>query len=161
MIVRPDEPQWQSATVSRAVEGSRRADALSRAGGKNSPVAEMHTLRDLRGLETRLQGASLPRETPGVDASTALLGMGLFCRGRHGVWSGMNGSDEFTPSSATAKLKRARSGKRACPPTSSRSINFCAVLDWNGACSSTARPTKLPLGDVNEKFARSAGTRSN
>lgn len=91
MNVRPDEPQWAERDRLVLSKGPRRADALSRAGGKRLfPVEEMHTLRD---FETRLQGHPCARETPGVDASTGPLGMGLSAAVGMAVGLRMNGSD--------------------------------------------------------------------
>ena len=91
MNVRPDEPQWAERDRLVLSKGHA-APMLYRVLAEKGffPVEEMHTLRD---FETRLQGHPCARETPGVDATTGPLGMGLSAAVGMAVGLRMNGSD--------------------------------------------------------------------
>ena len=73
------------------------------------PVEEMKTLRC---FETRLQGHPCPLETPGVDAATGPLGIGLSAAlGMSMAQRWTSPPPAFTPSWVTARSTRAPCGR--------------------------------------------------
>ena len=115
------------------------------------PVEEMHTLRD---FETRLQGHPCVLETPGVDATTGPLGIGLSAA--LGMAVGLRMSD--SPARVYAVLGDGEIDEGTVWEASMSAAKFqvdnlCAVLDWNGVQLDGTTADIMPTGDLKAKFA--------
>lgn len=115
------------------------------------PVEEMHTLRD---FETRLQGHPCVLETPGVDATTGPLGIGLSAA--LGMALGLRMSD--SPARVYAVLGDGEIDEGTVWEASMSAAKFqvdnlCAVLDWNGVQLDGTTADIMPTGDLKAKFA--------
>ena len=115
------------------------------------PVEEMHTLRD---FETRLQGHPCVLETPGVDATTGPLGIGLSAA--LGMAVGLRMSD--SPARVYAVLGDGEIDEGTVWEASMSAAEFqvdnlCAVLDWNGVQLDGTTADIMPTGDLEAKFA--------
>ena len=151
MNVRPDEPQWAERDRLVLSKGHA-APMLYRVLAEKGffPVEEMHTLRD---FETRLQGHPCARETPGVDASTGPLGMGLSAAVGMAVGLRMNGSDARVYAIlGDGEIEEGTIWEACMSANKFKVDNLCAVLDWNGVQLDGTNDEIMPLGDVNAKF---------
>ena len=151
MNVRPDEPQWAERDRLVLSKGHA-APMLYRVLAEKGffPVEEMHTLRD---FETRLQGHPCARETPGVDASTGPLGMGLSAAVGMAVGLRMNGSDARVYAIlGDGEIEEGTIWEACMSANKFKTDNLCAVLDWNGVQLDGTNDEIMPLGDVNAKF---------
>lgn len=115
------------------------------------PVEEMHTLRD---FETRLQGHPCVLETPGVDATTGPLGIGLSAA--LGMALGLRMSD--SPARVYAVLGDGEIDEGTVWEASMSAAKFqvdnlCAVLDWNRVQLDGTTADIMPTGDLKAKFA--------
>ena len=151
MNVRPDEPQWAERDRLVLSKGHA-APMLYRVLAEKGffPVEEMHTLRD---FETRLQGHPCARETPGVDATTGPLGMGLSAAVGMAVGLRMNGSDARVYAIlGDGEIEEGTIWEACMSANKFKVDNLCAVLDWNGVQLDGTNDEIMPLGDVNAKF---------
>ncbi|MBS6845234.1 MAG: transketolase [Firmicutes bacterium] len=151
MNVRPDEPQWAERDRLVLSKGHA-APMLYRVLAEKGffPVEEMHTLRD---FETRLQGHPCARETPGVDASTGPLGMGLSAAVGMAVGLRMNKSDARVYAIlGDGEIEEGTIWEACMSANKFKTDNLCAVLDWNGVQLDGTNDEIMPLGDVNAKF---------
>ena len=151
MNVRPDEPQWAERDRLVLSKGHA-APMLYRVLAEKGffPVEEMHTLRD---FETRLQGHPCARETPGVDASTGPLGIGLSAAVGMAVGLRMNGSDARVYAIlGDGEIEEGTIWEACMSANKFKVDNLCAVLDWNGVQLDGTNDEIMPLGDVNAKF---------
>ena len=151
MNVRPDEPQWAERDRLVLSKGHA-APMLYRVLAEKGffPVEEMHTLRD---FETRLQGHPCARETPGVDASTGPLGMGLSAAVGMAVGLRMKKSDARVYAIlGDGEIEEGTIWEACMSANKFKVDNLCAVLDWNGVQLDGTNDEIMPLGDVNAKF---------
>ncbi|MDD3997047.1 MAG: transketolase, partial [Sphaerochaetaceae bacterium] len=115
------------------------------------PVEEMHTLRD---YGTRLPGHPCPNDTPGIDAATGPLGIGLSAA----CGMALAAKLDKLPSRIYAILGDGEINEgtvwEACMSASKFKLNnLCAVLDWNGVQLDGTNEEIMPMGDVKAKFA--------
>ena len=153
MNVRPDEPQWAERDRLVLSKGHP-APMLYRVLAEKGffPVEEMHTLRD---FETRLQGHPCARETPGVDASTGPLGIGLSAAVGMAVGLRMNGSDARVYAIlGDGEIEEGTIWEACMSANKFKVDNLCAVLDWNGVQLDGTNDEIMPSS------APSAGIRS-
>ena len=151
MNVRPDEPQWAERDRLVLSKGHA-APMLYRVLAEKGffPVEEMHTLRD---FETRLQGHPCARETPGVDASTGPLGIGLSAAVGMAVGLRMKKSDARVYAIlGDGEIEEGTIWEACMSANKFKVDNLCAVLDWNGVQLDGTNDEIMPLGDVNAKF---------
>ena len=104
-------------------------------------------------FETRLQGHPCARETPGVDATTGPLGMGLSAAVGMAVGLRMNGSDARVYAIlGDGEIEEGTIWEACMSANKFKVDNLCAVLDWNGVQLDGTNDEIMPLGDVNAKF---------
>ena len=114
------------------------------------PVEEMATLRC---FETRLQGHPCPLETPGVDAATGPLGIGLSAA----LGMSMALKMDESPARVYAILGDGEINEGAVwealmAAVKFKADNLCAVLDWNGVQLDGTTEEVMPMGDIPAKF---------
>ena len=114
------------------------------------PVEEMKTLRC---FETRLQGHPCPLETPGVDAATGPLGIGLSAA----LGMSMALKMDESPARVYAILGDGEINEGAVwealmAAVKFKADNLCAVLDWNGVQLDGTTEEVMPMGDIPAKF---------
>ena len=114
------------------------------------PVEEMATLRC---FETRLQGHPCPRETPGVDAATGPLGIGLSAA------LGMSMALKLDNSPARVyailgdgEINEGTVWEALMAAVKFKADNLCAILDWNGVQLDGTAEEVMPMGDIPAKF---------
>ena len=114
------------------------------------PVEEMATLRC---FETRLQGHPCPLETPGVDAATGPLGIGL------STALGMSMALKLNNSPARVyailgdgEINEGTVWEALMAAVKYKADNLCAVLDWNGVQLDGTADQIMPMGDIRAKF---------
>lgn len=151
MNVRPEDPQWADRDRLVLCKGHA-VPMLYRvlAEKRFFPIEEMHTLRD---FETRLQGHPCARETPGVDATSGPLGIGLSAAIGMAIGLRMDNS----PARVYAVLGDGEIEEgavwEACMSAHKFKVdNLCAILDWNGVQLDGTVDDVMPLGDLNAKF---------
>lgn len=115
------------------------------------PVEEMKTLRC---MNTRLQGHPCPLDTPGVDAATGPLGIGLSAA------LGMSMALKLNHSTARVyailgdgEINEGTVWEALMSAVKYKADNLCAVLDWNGVQLDGTSQDILPMGDIHAKFA--------
>ena len=114
------------------------------------PVEEMATLRC---FETRLQGHPCPLETPGVDAATGPLGIGLSAA------LGMSMALKLDNSPARVyailgdgEINEGTVWEALMAAVKFKADNLCAILDWNGVQLDGTTEAVMPMGDIPAKF---------
>ena len=114
------------------------------------PVEEMATLRC---FETRLQGHPCPLETPGVDAATGPLGIGLSAA------LGMSMALKLDNSPARVyailgdgEINEGTVWEALMGAVKFKADNLCAILDWNGVQLDGTTEEIMPMGDIPAKF---------
>ena len=114
------------------------------------PVEEMATLRC---FETRLQGHPCPLETPGVDAATGPLGIGLSAA------LGMSMALKLDNSPARVyailgdgEINEGTVWEALMAAVKFKADNLCAILDWNGVQLDGTTEDVMPMGDIPAKF---------
>lgn len=114
------------------------------------PVEEMATLRC---LNSRLQGHPCPLETPGVDAATGPLGIGL------STALGMSMALKLNNSPARVyailgdgEINEGTVWEALMAAVKFKADNLCAVLDWNGVQLDGTADQIMPMGDIRAKF---------
>lgn len=114
------------------------------------PVEEMATLRC---FETRLQGHPCPLETPGVDAATGPLGIGL------STALGMSMALKLNNSPARVyailgdgEINEGTVWEALMAAVKYKADNLCAVLDWNWVQLDGTADQIMPMGDIRAKF---------
>lgn len=152
MNVRSDDPQWADRDRLVLCKGHA-APMLYRVLAEKGffPKEEMNTLRD---FETRLQGHPCALETPGVDASSGPLGIGL------GYALGMAEALKLNKSDARVyailgdgEIDEGTVWEAVMSGCKFKADNLCAVLDWNGVQLDGTNDEIMPHGDVHAKFA--------
>lgn len=114
------------------------------------PVEEMATLRC---FETRLQGHPCPLETPGVDAATGPLGIGLSAA----LGMSMALKQNESPARVYAilgdgEINEGTVWEALMAAVKFKADNLCAILDWNGVQLDGTSDEIMPLGDIPAKF---------
>lgn len=114
------------------------------------PVEEMKTLRC---FETRLQGHPCPLETPGVDAATGPLGIGLSAA----LGMSMALKQDESPARVYAilgdgEINEGTVWEALMAAVKFKADNLCAVLDWNGVQLDGTTEEVMPMGDIPAKF---------
>ncbi|MEA4964667.1 MAG: transketolase [Oscillospiraceae bacterium] len=114
------------------------------------PVEEMGTLRT---LNTRLQGHPCAMETPGVDATTGPLGIGLPAALGMAIGLRMDNSPARVYAVlGDGELDEGTVWEACMSAVKFRADNLCAVLDWNGVQLDGTTAEIMPMGDVKAKF---------
>lgn len=114
------------------------------------PVEEMKTLRC---LNTRLQGHPNPLDTPGVDAATGPLGIGVSAA--LGMALGLKLDDSKARVYAILGDGEINEGivwEAMMAAVKFKVDNLCAVLDWNGVQLDGLTKDIMPMGDIPAKF---------
>lgn len=151
MRYRSQEPGWEGRDRLVLSKGHA-APMLYRVLAEEGffPKEEMHTLRD---LNTRLQGHPSMRETPGVDASSGPLGLGL------SVGLGMSLGLQHTNPEAyvfvllgDGELQEGTVWEAAMSAAKFRADHLIAIVDRNGVQLDGTNEEIMPMGDVAQKF---------
>ena len=114
------------------------------------PVEEMKTLRC---LNTRLQGHPNPLDTPGVDAATGPLGIGISAA--LGMALGLKLDESKARVYAILGDGEINEGivwEALMAAVKFKADNLCAVLDWNGVQLDGTTEQIMPMGDIPAKF---------
>ena len=151
MNVDPKNPKWEDRDRFVLSKGHA-APMLYRVLAEKGffPVEEMATLRC---FETRLQGHPCPLETPGVDAATGPLGIGL------STALGMSMALKLNNSPARVyailgdgEINEGTVWEALMAAVKYKADNLCAVLDWNGVQLDGTADQIMPMGDIRAKF---------
>ena len=123
------------------------------------PKDQLNTLRKLGSI---YQGHPDVRFIPALEASTGSLGRGIIAGDRHGSGGAARPRvrRELTWCSATAKFRRARSGKRPCSAATTGSTTSCAIVDYNRSSWTDSSRTSWIWSRSKRSGAASAGTSS-
>ena len=114
------------------------------------PVEEMKTLRC---FETRLQGHPCPLETPGVDAATGPLGIGLSAALGMAMGLKLDNSDARVYAIlGDGEINEGNVWEALMAAVKFKADNLCAVLDWNGVQLDGTTEEVMPMGDIPAKF---------
>ena len=152
MNVRPEDPKWQDRDRLVLCKGHA-APMLYRVLAEKGyfPVEEMHTLRD---FETRLQGHPCARETPGVDATSGPLGIGLSAAIGMAIGLRMdNSSARVYAILGDGEIEEGTVWEACMSANKFKVDNLCAILDWNGVQLDGTNEEVMPLGDLKAKFS--------
>lgn len=114
------------------------------------PVEEMATLRC---FETRLQGHPCPLETPGVDAATGPLGIGLSAALGMSMALKLNNSPARVYAIlGDGEINEGTVWEALMAAVKYKADNLCTVLDWNGVQLDGTADQIMPMGDIRAKF---------
>lgn len=114
------------------------------------PVEEMATLRC---FETRLQGHPCPLETPGVDAATGPLGIGLSAALGMSMALKLNNSPARVYAIlGDGEINEGTVWEALMAAVKYKADNLCAILDWNGVQLDGTADQIMPMGDIRAKF---------
>lgn len=114
------------------------------------PVEEMATLRC---FETRLQGHPCPLETPGVDAATGPLGIGLSAALGMSMALKLNNSPARVYAIlGDGEINEGTVWEALMAAVKFKADNLCAILDWNGVQLDGTTEEVMPMGDIPAKF---------
>ena len=114
------------------------------------PVEEMATLRC---FETRLQGHPCPLETPGVDAATGPLGIGLSAAlGMALALKLDNSPARVYAILGDGEINEGTVWEALMSASKFKADNLCAILDWNGVQLDGTAEEIMPMGDIPAKF---------
>lgn len=115
------------------------------------PAEEM---KSLRCLDSRLQGHPCPLDTPGVDAATGPLGIGLPAALGMSMALKLNRSDARVYAIlGDGEINEGIVWEALMAAVKYKADNLCAVLDWNGVQLDGAAEEIMPMGDIPAKFA--------
>jgi len=115
------------------------------------PAEEMKTLRC---LNSRLQGHPNPLDTPGVDAATGPLGIGLpAALGMALALKLNNSSARVYAILGDGEINEGIVWEGLMAAVKYKADNLCAVLDWNGVQLDGTTEDIMPMGDIPAKFA--------
>lgn len=115
------------------------------------PVSEMSTLRD---INSRLQGHPCSLYTPGVDATSGPLGLGLSAA--LGMALGLkqrNSQARVYAVLGDGELNEGTVWEALMSAVKFKADNLCAVVDWNGVQLDGTNEQIMPLLDLNSKFS--------
>ena len=114
------------------------------------PVAEMKTLRC---FESRLQGHPCPLHTPGIDAATGPLGIGLSAALGMALGLRLDGSTARVYAIlGDGELNEGTVWEACMSAAKFHADNLCAVVDWNGVQLDGPADKIMPMGDIHAKF---------
>lgn len=114
------------------------------------PVEEMHTLRD---INSRLQGHTCMNETPGVDATTGPLGLGLSTAVGMALAAKLDQKDyRVYAVLGDGEINEGGVWEAAMSIYKHKLDNLCCVLDWNGVQLDGITEKIMPMGDIKAKF---------
>ena len=115
------------------------------------PAEEMKTLRC---LNSRLQGHPNPLDTPGVDAATGPLGIGLSAALGMALGLKLDNSDARVYAIlGDGEINEGIVWEALMAAVKFKADNLCAVLDWNGVQLDGTTEDIMPMGDIPAKFA--------
>lgn len=114
------------------------------------PVEEMKTLRC---LNSRLQGHPCCLTTPGVDASTGPLGIGLSAALGMALALRQDGSPARVYAVlGDGEIDEGTVWEALMSAAKFKADNLCAVLDWNGVQLDGTSDEIMPMGDIPAKL---------
>jgi transketolase len=149
--VRPSDPDWPErdrVVLCKGHAAPMLYAALSRRGF--FPPEEMSTLRH---LDSRLQGHPCAGKTPGVDATTGPLGLGLSFALGLALSLRLNGSAARVYAIlGDGELNEGTVWEACMAAAKYRAENLCAILDWNGVQLDGTTEEIMPMGDTEAKF---------
>ena len=151
MNVDPANPKWAERDRLVLCKGHA-APILYRVLAEKGffPVEEMKTLRC---FETRLQGHPCPLETPGVDAATGPLGIGLSAALGMAMGLKLDNSDARVYAIlGDGEINEGTVWEALMAAVKFKADNLCAVLDWNGVQLDGTTEEVMPMGDIPAKF---------
>lgn len=152
MRVDPSNPQWGGRDRLVLCKGHA-APMLYRVLAEKGffPVEEMKTLRD---LNSRLQGHPNPLDTPGVDAATGPLGIGLPCALGMALGLRLEKSDARVYAVlGDGEINEGVVWEALMAAVKFKADNLCAVLDWNGVQLDGPAADVMPMEHIPERFA--------
>ena len=133
MNVDPEDPHMDGPGPVRALQGPHRARPVRRPWPERGffPVEELKTLRH---IGSHLQGHPNMNTVPGVDMSTGSLGQGISAACGMALAAKLRGTRRTgsTPCWATARSRRARSGRPLMFAAHYKLDNLCVIIDNNG-----------------------------
>lgn len=114
------------------------------------PVDEMKTLRC---LDSRLQGHPCPLETPGVDAATGPLGIGLSAALGMSMALKLNNSPARVYAIlGDGEIEEGTVWEALMAAVKYKADNLCAVLDWNGVQLDGTTADIMPMANIPDRF---------
>ena len=114
------------------------------------PVEEIHTLRD---INSRLQGHTCMNETPGVDATTGPLGLGLSTAVGMALAAKLDQKNyRVYAILGDGEINEGGVWEAAMSICKYKLDNLCCVLDWNGVQLDGVTEKIMPMGDIRAKF---------
>lgn len=115
------------------------------------PVEEMKTLRC---LDTRLQGHPCVLDTPGVDATSGPLGIGLAAALGMALALKLDGIDKRVYAVlGDGEINEGTVWEALNAAVKFKADNLCAVLDWNGVQLDGTSEEIMPMHNIPERFA--------
>lgn len=115
------------------------------------PVEEMRTLRC---LDSRLQGHPNPLDTPGVDAATGPLGIGLPAALGMALALKLDHSDARVYAIlGDGEINEGIVWEALMAAVKFKADNLCAVLDWNGVQLDGVTADVMPMENIPARFA--------
>lgn len=151
MNVNPADPKWADRDRMVLCKGHA-APILYRVLAEKGffPVEEMKTLRC---FETRLQGHPCPLETPGVDAATGPLGIGLSAALGMSLALKLNNSPARVYAIlGDGEINEGTVWEALMAAYKFKADNLTAILDWNGVQLDGTTEQVMPMGDIPAKF---------
>lgn len=114
------------------------------------PVEEMYTLRS---FETRLQGHPCVLETPGVDASSGPLGIGLGAALGMAIGLKLDHSDARVYAVlGDGEINEGTVWESLMSAVKFKADNLCAILDWNGVQLDGTTEQIMPMENMKMRF---------
>lgn len=149
--IRPSEPDW--AERDRVVLCKGHAAPMLYAALAKRGFFPSEELATLRCLNSRLQGHPYAGKTPGVDATTGPLGLGLSFALGMALSLRMEHSNARTYAVlGDGELNEGAVWEACMSAAKFRADNLCAILDWNGVQLDGTNEEIMPLGDLEAKF---------
>lgn len=149
--IRPSEPDW--AERDRVVLCKGHAAPMLYAALAKRGFFPPEELATLRCLNSRLQGHPYAGKTPGVDATTGPLGLGLSFALGMALSLRMEHSNARTYAVlGDGELNEGAVWEACMSAAKFRADNLCAILDWNGVQLDGTNEEIMPLGDLEAKF---------
>lgn len=149
--IRPEEPDWPDrdrVVLCKGHAAPMLYAALARRGF--FPVEELSTLRC---MDSRLQGHPCAGKTPGVDATTGPLGLGLSFALGTALALRMNRSSARTYAIlGDGELNEGTVWEACMAAAKFHADNLCAIVDWNGVQLDGTSEEIMPTGDLAAKF---------
>ena len=115
------------------------------------PVEEMKTLRC---LDSRLQGHPCVLDTPGVDATSGPLGIGLSAALGMAMALKLDGIDKRVYAVlGDGEIDEGTVWEGLMAAVKMKADNLCAILDWNGVQLDGVTEDIMPMHNIPERFA--------